>query len=222
MTRNELAKTIDHTILKAEATRAQVEETILYARGQGTASVCLNPCWVPLAADLLAGSGVAVCTVIGFPLGATTSYAKAKETEAAREQGAAEMDMVLNIGALKSGMEDYVLADIKAVVHASDALVKVILETCYLTDAEIAAACRLAAEAGATFVKTSTGFGPQGATAENVRLMRQSIPLEMQVKAAGGIGTLQDALAMLDAGASRIGASRTAAILDALDAQNAR
>lgn len=219
MIRKEMAKMIDHTILKADATPAQVQDVIAFARQEGTASVCLNASFIPMAAELLAGSGVAVCTVIGFPLGATSSTAKAKETEDAYKQGAREMDMVLHTGMLKAGNTAYVLSDIKAVVNASPALVKVILENCYLTQEEIVLACQLCAEAGAAFVKTSTGFGPTGATVADVALMRRSIPAEMQVKAAGGIGTLADALAMINAGASRIGASRTAAILDALEGQ---
>ena len=213
MDKRELAKKIDHTILKADATHAQIREAIAYAREVGAASVCLNGAYVALAADMLRGSDVAVCTVIGFPLGACSTYTKARETENAYVHGAREMDMVLNIGALKSGNFDYVRNDIEAVVKASPALVKVILENCYLTKEEIVTACKLSAEAGAAFVKTSTGFGPSGATADDVRLMRENCPPHVQVKAAGGIGNLADVMAMLEAGASRIGLSRTKAIL---------
>lgn len=218
MTRQELAAKIDHTILKANATFEEIKAAIDYAGRAGTASVCLNPAYVALAADMLKNTHTAVCTVIGFPLGANSTYTKAKETETAYRYGCREMDMVLNISALVSANYDYVMNDIAAVVNASPAPVKVILETCYLSDAQIEIACRLAAEAGAAFVKTSTGFGPAGASVKHVRLMRASIPAEMQVKASGGIRTLKDAQAMLRAGASRLGMSSTAAVLDALDA----
>lgn len=219
MTHAELAAKIDHTILKAEATEEQVREVILYAKKEHTASVCLNPCWVPLAAELLAGSGVAVCTVIGFPLGATTTAAKVAEAKEAYAAGATELDMVLNIGALKSGLTELVARDIRAVVEATPGLVKVILEVCYLTDEQIKLACKLCAEAKAAYVKTSTGFGPSGATVEAVRLMRAASPAGVKIKAAGGIGSLASAQAMLNAGADRLGASRTAAMLAELDAK---
>ncbi len=219
MTHAELAAKIDHTILKAEATEEQVREVILYAKKEHTASVCLNPCWVPLAAELLAGSGVAVCTVIGFPLGATTTAAKVAEAKEAYAAGATELDMVLNIGALKSGLTELVARDIRAVVEATPGLVKVILEVCYLTDEQIELACKLCAEAKAAYVKTSTGFGPSGATVEAVRLMRAASPAGVKIKAAGGIGSLASAQAMLNAGADRLGASRTAAMLAELDAE---
>jgi deoxyribose-phosphate aldolase len=161
-----------------------------------------------------------VCTVIGFPLGANSTYTKAKETENAYLHGAREMDMVINISALKSGDYDYVRNDIEAVVKASPALVKVILENCYLTKEEIAIACHLCTEADAQYVKTSTGFGPSGATAEDVKLMRESIAPDMKVKAAGGIATLADVKAMLAAGADRVGMSRTAGVLAELAAEN--
>lgn len=214
MTRSELAKRIDHTILKPEATQKQVEAAILFAGQEGTASVCLLPCWVPLAAEMLADSPVAVCTVVGFPFGGTTSTNKAREAEELYELGATELDMVMNIGALRSGLHDVVLEDIAGVVKASPAKVKVILETCYLGRQEIVQACKLAAEAGAAYVKTSTGFGPMGAKVEDVKLMRASVPDNVKVKAAGGIGSYVDALVLIEAGARRIGASRTAAILD--------
>lgn len=209
-----LNKTIDHTILQADATKDLVIQTIDKAKAFDTASICLEPCWVKLAAERLADSDVKVCTVIGFPLGATTSATKAFEAKEAVENGAHEVDMVLNIGALKSGEEEMVLEDMKAVRHAvPSAVVKVILETCLLTDEEKQKACRLAKEAGLDFVKTSTGFSTGGATVEDVKLMREAVGEEMGVKASGGIRTRETAEAMIEAGATRIGASKTAAIL---------
>ncbi|CAC9930877.1 deoxyribose-phosphate aldolase [Aedoeadaptatus coxii] len=209
-----LNKTIDHTILQADATKDLVIQTIDEAKAFDTASICLEPCWVKLAAERLADSDVKVCTVIGFPLGATTSATKAFEANEAVENGADEVDMVLNIGALKSGEEEMVLEDMKAVRRAvPSAVVKVILETCLLTDEEKQTACRLAKEAGLDFVKTSTGFSTGGATVEDVKLMREAVGEEMGVKASGGIRTRETAEAMIEAGATRIGASKTAAIL---------
>lgn len=209
-----LNKTIDHTILQADATKDLVIKTIDEAEKFDTASICLEPCWVELAAERLKESDVKVCTVIGFPLGATTSATKAFEAKEAVENGANEVDMVLNIGALKSGDEDMVLKDMKAVREAvPSAVVKVILETCLLTDEEKKAACRLAKEAGLDFVKTSTGFSTGGATVEDVKLMSDAVGETMGVKASGGIRTKEAAEAMIEAGATRIGASKTAAIL---------
>ncbi len=209
-----LNKTIDHTILQADATKDLVIKTIDEAEKFDTASICLEPCWVELAAERLKESDVKVCTVIGFPLGATTSATKAFEAKEAVENGANEVDMVLNIGALKSGDEDMVLKDMKAVREAvPSAVVKVILETCLLTDEEKKAACRLAKEAGLDFVKTSTGFSTGGATVEDVKLMSEAVGETMGVKASGGIRTKEAAEAMIEAGATRIGASKTAAIL---------
>ena len=209
-----LNKTIDHTILQADATKDLVIQTIDEAKAFDTASICLEPCWVKLAAERLADSDVKVCTVIGFPLGATTSATKAFEANEAVENGADEVDMVLNIGALKSGEEEMVLEDMKAVRRAvPSAVVKVILETCLLTDEEKQTACRLAKEAGLDFVKTSTGFSTGGATVEDVKLMREAVGEELGVKASGGIRTRETAEAMIEAGATRIGASKTAAIL---------
>lgn len=209
-----LNKTIDHTILQADATKDLVIKTIDEAEKFDTASICLEPCWVELAAERLKESDVKVCTVIGFPLGATTSATKAFEAKEAVENGADEVDMVLNIGALKSGDEDMVLKDMKAVREAvPSAVVKVILETCLLTDEEKKAACRLAKEAGLDFVKTSTGFSTGGATVEDVKLMSEAVGETMGVKASGGIRTKEAAEAMIEAGATRIGASKTAAIL---------
>lgn len=209
-----LNKTIDHTILQADATKDLVIKTIDEAEKFDTASICLEPCWVELAAERLKESDVKVCTVIGFPLGATTSATKAFEAKEAVENGADEVDMVLNIGALKSGDEVMVLKDMKAVREAvPSAVVKVILETCLLTDEEKKAACRLAKEAGLDFVKTSTGFSTGGATVEDVKLMSEAVGETMGVKASGGIRTKEVAEAMIEAGATRIGASKTAAIL---------
>lgn len=209
-----LNKTIDHTILQADATKDLVIKTIDEAKAYDTASICLEPCWVELAAERLKESDVKVCTVIGFPLGATTSATKAFEAKEAVANGADEVDMVLNIGALKSGDEDMVLKDMKAVREAvPSAVVKVILETCLLTDEEKKMACRLAKEAKLDFVKTSTGFSTGGATTADVQLMREAVGDEMGVKASGGIRTKETAKAMIEAGATRIGASKTAAIL---------
>jgi len=200
---------IDHTLLKPEATAVQVRELCAEAVEFGFASVCVNPSHVPLVAELLGGSNVKVCTVIGFPLGANASLTKLNEAKLAVAQGASELDMVINVGALKSGMDDLVRDDIRGVVEAGghSAITKVILETALLTPEEIGRACCLARDAGAAFVKTSTGFGPGGATVEDVALMRRTVGRSMGVKASGGIGTRQDAADMIAAGATRIGAS---------------
>ncbi|NKB90237.1 MAG: deoxyribose-phosphate aldolase [Acidobacteria bacterium] len=200
---------IDHTLLKPEATENQVRQLCGEAVEYGFASVCVNPWFVPLIAGLLAGSPVRACTVIGFPLGANHSKIKGQEAHLAASQGATELDMVINVGALKSGLYDLVRDDIRGVVEggADQALVKVILETALLTPDEIERACELARDAGAAFVKTSTGFGPGGATADDVALMRRTVGRSMGVKASGGIGTREDAAAMIAAGATRIGAS---------------
>ena len=206
----EIARAIDHTLLKPEATRAQIERLCAEAREHGFATVCVNPTWVPLCADLLRGSETRVCTVVGFPLGATFPEVKAFEAARTVAEGACEVDMVLNVGALKSG--DYRLCerDVAAVVEASHrggAIVKVIIEAALLTDDEKVKACVVSQAAGAEFVKTSTGFGPGGATAADVALMRRVVGPEMGVKAAGGVRDLKSAQAMLEAGADRIGAS---------------
>lgn len=209
-----LNKTIDHTILNPDATKDEVIKVIDEAKIYDFASVCLEPCWVTLAAERLADSEVKVCTVIGFPLGANTKTVKAFEAKEAVENGADEVDMVLNIGALKSGEYDLVLEDMKAVREAAkDAVVKVILETCLLTDEEKKKACALAKEAGMDFVKTSTGFSTAGATTEDVKLMREAVGDAMGVKASGGIRDRETAEAMIAAGASRIGASKSIAIV---------
>lgn len=209
-----LNKTIDHTILNPDATKDEVIKVIDEAKAYNFASVCLEPCWVTLAAERLADSDVKVCTVIGFPLGANTKTVKAFEAKEAVENGADEVDMVLNIGALKSGEYDLVLEDMKAVREAAkDAVVKVILETCLLTDDEKKKACALAKEAGMDFVKTSTGFSTAGATTDDVKLMREAVGDAMGVKASGGIRDRETAEAMIAAGASRIGASKSIAIV---------
>ena len=203
-----LAKVIDHTLLKPAATRAQIETLCREAAEHGFCSVCVNPYWVALAAQLLKGTGVKTCTVIGFPLGANTTAVKVFEAKNALENGADELDMVINIGALKSKDYDTVLQDIRALRDLGDNFVlKVIIETSELTDEEKVKACELAAEAKADFVKTSTGFTKGGATVHDVALMKKSIPAGMQVKASGGVRTREDAEAMLAAGATRLGAS---------------
>ena len=204
------ASYIDHTLLKAEATRDQVTQLCSEARQYHFASVCVNPTNVKLCADLLKGSSVSVCSVIGFPLGATTPEAKAFEAQQAIDNGAQEVDMVINIGAIKDRNLDLVARDILAVVqtaHASNALVKVIIEAALLTDEEKQIACLLSKEAGADFVKTSTGFSIGGATVEDVALMRRTVGPLVGVKAAGGIRTVDDFEKMIKAGATRIGAS---------------
>ena len=200
---------IDHTLLKPDAARRDIKRVCDEAKQYGFASVCVNPSYVGYVAKELKGSSVAPCCVIGFPLGATMPEAKAYETEAAINAGAKEVDMVINIGAAKSGEWDLVRKDIEAVVRASRgrALVKVIIETCLLTDDEKVNACQAAAAAGADFVKTSTGFSKHGATVEDVRLMRQTVGPRMGVKASGGVRDLQSAMAMINAGANRLGAS---------------
>jgi deoxyribose-phosphate aldolase len=211
-----IAALIDHTILKPEATRADIQKLCGEARQYGFASVCVNPYWVGLVRAELSGSAVKVCTVAGFPLGATSTEAKVAETSAALRAGAQEIDMVLNVGALRSGDQEAVKLDIAAVVkvgHEAGAIVKVILETALLDDNQKAVACTLAKLAGADFVKTSTGFGPGGATAHDVALMRQVVGPEMGVKASGGIRTWQDFQAMTAAGATRIGASASVKIV---------
>lgn len=203
-----IAKLIDHTLLKPDVTQAQIKRLCDEARIYGFASVCVNPVWVRFAKEQLQGTGIKVCTVIGFPLGATTPQVKAFEAQDAIQNGADELDMVLNIGALKAGDTDTILKDIQAVRQATPGkILKVIIETALLTDAEKVTACQLAAQAGADFVKTSTGFNGGGATAEDVALMRAHIPATMQVKASGGVRTRTDAEKMIAAGAARIGTS---------------
>jgi deoxyribose-phosphate aldolase len=207
---SEIAALIDHTLLKPDATESEIRKLCDEAREYGFASVCVNPTWVPLAAQLLEGSRVKVCTVIGFPLGATSTAAKLCESKAALAQGAGELDMVINVGALKSGHREVVESDIRAVAeaaHHAHALCKVIIETSLLTRDEKILASQLAKSAGADFVKTSTGFSSAGATVDDVKLMREIVGPHLGVKASGGIRTLADLRAMVAAGATRIGAS---------------
>jgi deoxyribose-phosphate aldolase len=233
-TKATLAKTIDHTLLKAIATAEQVRELCAEARKYGFASVCVNPYWVPLCVKELSGTDIVVCTVIGFPLGANLPETKAAEARLAVSQGSLEVDMVINLGAIKSGDWKAVEADIRGVVAAcregdaarasaasrdqkpAESSVKVIIETCYLTDAEKVKACEASARAGARFVKTSTGFGTGGASVDDVKLMRKTVGDRLKVKASGGIRSYHDAIRMLDAGADRIGASSSVAIVSEL------
>ena len=215
MKKTELAKMMDHTILKATATPEDVKIICEEALRINAASVCVNPFHVPMVKELLAGSDVKVCTVIGFPLGANTSEVKAFETREAIQKGAEEVDMVINVGALLAGDTETVYQDIKAVVDAAGGtLVKVIIETCYLNDEQKRIACELALKAGADFVKTSTGFGTGGATAHDVELMRSVVGSKLKVKASGGIRTYEDAMAVVAATADRLGVSASIAILE--------
>lgn len=210
-----LNKYIDHTLLKPDASQVQIETLIEEAKKYDFASVCVNPTWVNFAAQALKATDVKVCTVIGFPLGANTPELKAFETSDAIQNGANEIDMVINIGALKSRNFDLVERDIRAVVEAAKGtLVKVIIETCLLTDDEKVKACQIAQKAGADFVKTSTGFSTGGATVEDVALMRKTVGPDMGVKASGGARSYEDALAFIKAGATRIGASSGVAIME--------
>lgn len=211
-----VARLIDHTLLKADATQDQIAQLCYEARAHHFASVCINPAHVKLAAQLLKGSDVKVCTVIGFPLGASAAAVKAYEAQQAIRDGATEIDMVINIGALKSRDYQVVYEDIAAVVsttHAANAIVKVIIETAFLTDEEKVIACQLSKVAGADFVKTSTGFGPGGATTQDVALMRRVVGPTIGVKASGGVRNYADTQAMIAAGATRIGASAGVAIV---------
>lgn len=213
-----IAGLIDHTILRPDATADDVRKVCAEARKFNFASVCVNPCWIDLVAAELKGSPVKVCTVVGFPLGATPAAVKVFETETAVRAGAQEVDMVINVGALKSGDHDLVKKDIESVAqaaHRGGAILKVIIETALLTDNEKAIACTLAKLAGADFVKTSTGFAKGGATAADVALMRSVVGPDLGVKASGGIRTIEDVRAMAAAGASRIGASASVKIIEA-------
>jgi len=215
-----LSHMIDHTLLKPDATQDQIAQLCYEAKKHSFASVCVNPSYVKLCADLLRDSDVLVCTVIGFPLGATSTETKVFEAQKSLRDGATEVDMVINVGALKSHDYERVQRDIAAVaraVHAEGAILKVIIEAALLTDEEKVAACQLAKVSGADFVKTSTGFGPGGATAEDVALMRRVVGVGMGVKASGGIRSLEDARKMIAAGASRIGASASVKIVQEAD-----
>lgn len=214
-----ISKYIDHTLLKPEATSEEIEKLCQEAKEYDFKTVCVNPTWVDYSLKALEGSDVGVTTVIGFPLGANTSEIKAAEAKQAVEKGAADVDMVINIGALKNEDYDTVLADIQAVVDAANgkAIVKVIIETSLLTKTEKVRACELAKEAGADFVKTSTGFSTGGATLEDVKLMRVTVGPKMGVKASGGVRSYEDAIEMIEAGATRIGASSGIAIVEGSD-----
>ncbi len=217
LTRASLAKYMDHTLLKPEATAADIDRVVAEARQFGTASVCVNPYWVARVAAGLAGSGVKTCTVIGFPLGATSTTSKVAETRDATAHGAQEIDMVINIGELKADNDDTVRSDISAVAnaaHEAGALLKVIIETCLLSNEEKRRACELSVAGGADFVKTSTGFSTGGATAADITLMRETVGPELGVKASGGIRTLEAAIAMIEAGATRLGVSAAVSILE--------
>lgn len=211
----EIEQYIDHTLLKQQACEEQIIKVCAEAKEYGFASVCANAYYTSLVRKELEGSNVKTCIVVGFPLGATTKEVKAFEAKQAIENGAQEIDMVVNVGAIKSNKFDVVKDEIKAVVDASKgcALVKVIIETCLLTDAEKVRVCQIAKEAGANFVKTSTGFSTGGATVHDVKLMRETVGPKMGVKAAGAVRTAEDAKAVIEAGASRVGASSSIAIV---------
>lgn len=216
ITYHQLAKTIDHSLLRPELTEADVVAGCELAAQYDVASVCVKPCHVKLARQQLAGTDVAVGTVVGFPHGSNSTVTKVAEAQQAIAEGATELDMVLNIGELRSGHADYVRSDIQAVVKAANgkAIVKVILENAYLTDEEKVLGCKLCEEAGADFVKTSTGFAPGGATIPDLKLMRATVGPQVQVKAAGGVRTLDALLEVIDIGVTRVGATATAVILD--------
>lgn len=218
ITKKELAGKIDHTLLGPEATLEKVKEVTQFAIEYETASVCVSPDRLQIVSNMLKDSSVLACTVIGFPHGTQTTASKVAEAEEAAENGADELDMVINVGHLKDGNNDYVKKDIQAVVQATDKVVKVIIETSLLTEEEKIKACQLAEEAGADFVKTSTGYTGGGATAEDVKLMRETVSDALQVKASGGIRSLEGCLKMLEAGADRIGTSRSRDILAECDA----
>jgi deoxyribose-phosphate aldolase len=208
MNRAQLAKMIDHSALHPYATRVDIDELCKEAATHGFATVCVNPVWTSYCAKRLAGTEVKVCPAIGFPLGATTAHVKLEETREAVRHGAGEIDMVINVGALKSGCPQFVEEEIAAIVKAAATLpVKVIIETCLLSREEKVAVCKMAMRAGAAFVKTSTGFNGTGATVEDVRLMREIVGRLLGVKAAGGIRTYEQACALIEAGATRIGTS---------------
>lgn len=215
MSEKQIARMIDHTLLKPDSTKEQILQLCEEAKEYEFATVCVNPSWVRTAAKELKGTSVGVTTVIGFPLGATSTFTKVAETRDAIASGATEVDMVINIGALKSKDEGTVYQDIKQVVRAASgqAVVKVIIETGFLTDEEKERACLLAKEVGADFVKTSTGFGPGQATVEDIRLMRETVGPNIGVKASGGVRDAESAKAMIEAGANRIGASAGIAIV---------
>jgi deoxyribose-phosphate aldolase len=217
ITKQQLASMIDHSLLRPNATMEELKRVCQEAVEYGFKAVCINPIFVADAVSLLKGKDVLVCSVVGFPFGTHLSEIKAKETVEVIERGACEVDMVIWVGALKDKRDEDVIEDIRAVVDAARGFpVKVILETCYLTEEEKVRACRLVMEAGAAFVKTSTGFASGGATVEDVRLMRNAVGKDFGVKAAGGVRTLEDALKMIEAGANRLGTSGSVAIIKGL------
>ena len=218
LTKKQLAAMIDHTLLKPFATAAEISQLCTEALEQNFASVCINPCYVSLAKSLLVGTGIPVCTVVGFPLGASETVVKSFEAKEAVQAGASEIDMVINLGAIKDSRFDEAHEDIRAVVKGifsvnNKAIVKVIIETCYLTEEEKVQACLLSKKAGAHFVKTSTGFGTGGATVEDIVLMRRTVGEEMGIKASGGIKNAAQAIAMIEAGATRLGVSAGVSIV---------
>lgn len=217
-----IAHMIDHTLLRADAVKDEITKLTEEAKRYQFASVCVNPAWVAYCAEQLAGTPVKVCTVIGFPLGASTTAVKAYETADAIANGATEVDMVINVGQLKAGNDDFVERDIAGVVAAASgkALVKVIIETCLLTEEEKIRACELAVKAGADFVKTSTGFSTGGATREDVALMRRTVGERAGVKASGGVRSLEDVNTMIEAGATRIGASSGVSIMNGMESSS--
>jgi deoxyribose-phosphate aldolase len=224
-TMRQMAKRIDLTLLKPDATEDEIRKLCKEAKKYGFASVCVNPAYVSLVADVLMHTNVKVCTVIGFPLGSTTPEVKAFETKNAIENGAQEVDTVINIGALKSRNYELVKHDIKSVVnaaHARNVIAKVILETGSLVEDEVIRACKIAQETGADFVKTTTGFGPRGTKLDDIKLIRQTIGNKMRIKAAGGINTLEDAMEMIEAGADRIGSSKGVAIVRSMESSKTK
>ncbi|WP_331666642.1 deoxyribose-phosphate aldolase [Lacrimispora sp.] len=217
ITKRELLSKVDHSLLKPQLTQEEIMEGLEFAKENHCASVCINPCNLDMARAVLEGTDVKIGTVIGFPSGAHTTFSKVAEAVDAYAKGAVELDMVIDIGALRNGEYDAVREDIKAVVDATPGIVKVILENAYLTKEEIKIASELVEQAGAAYVKTSTGFAPSGATAEDIRIMRAAVSPKIKVKAAGGINTLADCIALIEAGSDRIGISKTKAILAEFD-----
>ena len=216
MTKQEFLSKVDHSLLKPQLTREEIMEGLQFAKENHCASVCINPCNLDMAREVLEGTDVKIGTVIGFPSGAHTTFSKVAEAVDAYARGAVELDMVIDIGALRNGEYEDVKKDIEAVVNATPGIVKVILETAFLTKEEIKKGCELTEEAGAAYVKTSTGFAPSGATVEDIKLMKDTVSEKVHVKAAGGINNLAECVAMIEAGSDRIGISKTKAILEEL------
>ena len=214
MTKQEFLSKVDHSLLKPQLTREEIMEGLQFAKENHCASVCINPCNLDMAREVLEGTDVKIGTVIGFPSGAHTTFSKVAEAVDAYARGAVELDMVIDIGALRNGEYEDVKKEIEAVVNATPGIVKVILETAFLTKEEIKKGCELTEEAGAAYVKTSTGFAPSGATVEDIKLMKDTVSEKVHVKAAGGINNLAECVAMIEAGSDRIGISKTKAILE--------